>query len=134
MRRWNVTYRWNRYYSPMNICCSLIAHLNDNIILNRYHATVYQVPLFLTNIQGGLDSQSLRIRRPRNMSWLTLWGVVQLCVSQINSAGHTPLPYVKGLLSFTNYKYMRDDEKFKLTQVYKNLVGSNVLFLFGWKF
>ncbi|XP_078340235.1 ryncolin-1-like [Crassostrea virginica] len=33
------------------------------------------------------------------MSWLTLCVVVQFCVSQINSAGHTPLPYVKDEVS-----------------------------------
>ena len=59
----------------------------------------YQISLFLTNIQDCFDSQSLAMRRPRNMMWLTLLVVVQFCVSQINSAGHTPLPYVKGNLS-----------------------------------
>nr|XP_022299375.1 ryncolin-1-like isoform X2 [Crassostrea virginica] len=39
------------------------------------------------------------MRRPRNMMWLTLLVVVQFCVSQINSAGHTPLPYVKDEVS-----------------------------------
>nr|XP_022299376.1 ryncolin-1-like [Crassostrea virginica] len=33
------------------------------------------------------------------MSWLTLCVVVQFFVSQINSAGHTPLPYVKDEVS-----------------------------------
>ena len=55
-----------------------------------------QISLFFTNIQNEFDSQSLAILRPRNMSWLTLCVVALFCVSQTNSAGHTPLPYVKG--------------------------------------
>ena len=56
----------------------------------------YQISLFFTNIQNEFDSQSLAILRRRNMSWLTLGVVALFCVSQTNSAGHTPLPYVKG--------------------------------------
>ena len=55
-----------------------------------------QISLFFTNIQNDFDSQSLAIRRPRNMSWLILCVVALFCVSQTNSAGNTPLPYVKG--------------------------------------
>ena len=55
-----------------------------------------RISLFFTNIQNEFDSQSLAILRRRNMSWLTLGVVALFCVSQANSAGHTPLPYVKG--------------------------------------
>ena len=55
-----------------------------------------QISLFFTNIQNEFDSQSLAIRRPRNMSWLILCVVALFCVSQTNSAGNTPIPYVKG--------------------------------------
>ena len=37
------------------------------------------------------------ITRQRNMFWLAFSVVVPFCVSQIDSADHTPHPYVKGM-------------------------------------
>lgn len=93
----------------MNIRFSLIAHLNDNTIL----LLCYRISSSLTNIQGSLDSQSLAVRRPGSMSWLTLCVVVQFCVSQINSVGHTPHPYVKGILSLMIYTTMFNSLEYK---------------------